>query len=448
MSESTEGFRRDLEEFRRGAIDATALADRMSHLLRLVESTESKLQAKLFELRNLFDVSRELTSSLDDQTIADLTTATLMGHLMASRCAFFQAEGGVFRLLCERGVRLPETAATFDASAAASLLAAPEARVAVDTLSPGSLKDALVSARLSEVVRIPVAGRDQGLLALGGRVKDKALSEEECDFALTLGRQALAALEGTRLHKMRLQKERQDRELQIARGIQQSLFPKTRPNVAGFDVAARSDSCFEVGGDYYDFVPIADGRLALVVADVAGKGTPASLLMASVHASVQALAGSVGPAQLLARLNRFLFLNTQANKYVTLFYAELQPDAGRLLYVSGGHVPAFLLRKAGGEERLDCGGPALGLLEDATYEMGEVRLWPGDVCAIVTDGATEALSPEDQEFGDERVFEALARGRAGSAAAILEGLFANVRRHAAESGCTDDLTALILKARA
>ena len=447
MSESTEGFRRDLEEFHRGTLDARALATRMSDLLGFVESTQRKLQAKLFELRNLFDVSRELTSSLDDQTIADLTTATLMGHLMASRCAFFQAEGGVFRLLRERGVRLPETVAAFDASDAASLLAAPETRVAVESLAPGPLKDALVSARFSEVVRIPVAGRDQGLLALGGRIKDAALTEEECDFALTLGRQALAALEGTRLHRMRLQKERQDRELQIARGIQQSLFPKTRPSTAGFDVAARSDSCFEIGGDYYDFVPISDGRLALVVADVAGKGTPASLLMASVHASVQALAGSVGPAQLLARLNRFLFLNTQANKYVTLFYAELQPADGCVRYVSGGHVPAFLLRSDGGQERLDCGGPALGLLEDASYEMGEVRLAAGDLLAIVTDGATEALSPEDQEFGDDRVFSALAEERVGSADAILEGLFARVRRHVAEMGCTDDLTALILKAR-
>ena len=447
MTETTEGFRKDLQEFERGAIDAPALAGRMAALLGFVEATQRKLQAKLFELRNLFDVSRELTSSLDDQTIADLTTATLMGHLMASRCAFFQAEGGVFRLLRERGVRLPETVAAFDVSDAASLLAAPETRVAVETLAPGPLKEALVAARLSEVVRIPVGGRDQGLLALGGRVKDAALSEEECDFALTLGRQALAALEGTRLHRMRLQKERQDRELQIARGIQQGLFPRTRPDPAGFDIAARSDSCFEVGGDYYDFVPIADGRLALVVADVAGKGTPASLLMASVHASVQALAGSVGPAQLLARLNRFLFQNTQANKYVTLFYAELQPDAGRMLYVSGGHVPAFLLRRDGGRERLDCGGPALGLLEEAAFEMGEIRLAPGDLCAIVTDGATEALSPGDEEFGDDRVFEALVDERAGSADAILEGLFATVRRHAAEMGCSDDLTALILKAR-
>ena len=163
-----------------------------------------------------------------------------------------------------------------------------------------------------------------------------------------LARQAQAALEGARLHRVRLEKERQDRDLQIARGIQQSLFPRGFPEVPGFDVLAESRSCFEVGGDYYDFIPLDGGRLALVVADVSGKGTPASLMMASIHAWLQAMAGTARPRQVLERLDRFLNANTQTSRYVTLFYGELDPARRRLVYVNAGHVPPSPRRRYGG----------------------------------------------------------------------------------------------------
>ena len=167
--------------------------------------------------------------------------------------------------------------------------------------------------------------RLEGVLAVGERVSGAPFSEEDHDFAQTLARQAVAALESARLHRMQVEKQRQDRELQIAREIQQSLFPSGCPELDGFEVAAESRPCHEVGGDHYDFISLGEGRLALAVADVSGKGTPASILMASVHASLQALAGTASPAVVMERVNRFLFASTQANKYATLFYAELDP---------------------------------------------------------------------------------------------------------------------------
>ena len=133
-----------------------------------------------------------------------------------------------------------------------------------------------------------------------------------------------------RLHRVEVEKERQDREMQIAREIQRSLFPSARPECRGFDAGAASQACYQVGGDHYDFIPLADGRLALTMADVSGKGTPASILMASVHAWLRALAGSAEPGRLMLRLNQFLYESTQANKYVTLFYGELDPRSRTL----------------------------------------------------------------------------------------------------------------------
>jgi len=150
---------------------------------------------------------------------------------------------------------------------------------------------------------------------------------------------------------------------------------------------------------------------------------------------------------LMERLNRFLFESTQAHKYATLFYAELDPKARRLVYVNGGHVPPYWLRGQDTAQRLGEGGPALGLLEEARYEEGEVSLRPGDVVAMVTDGVTEATSPADEEFGESALGQALRRLSDGSADAILAGLVDSVRAWVGPAGCADDLTALVLKAQ-
>jgi sigma-B regulation protein RsbU (phosphoserine phosphatase) len=249
-----------------------------------------------------------------------------------------------------------------------------------------------------------------------------------------------------RLHVVRVEKQRQDREMQIAREIQQSLFPASWPAVPGFQVAAESRPCYQVGGDHYDFIPLPNGHLALGIADVSGKGAPASILMASVHASLRALAGTAGPRELALRLNRFLFESTQLNKYATLVYAELDPARRLLRYVNAGHVPPYLLRADGTSARLDAGGPAVGLLEDADYEEGLVELRPGDLVTMVTDGATEALSEAGEEFGDGRVEDALRAAAREDAGGALREVVARVLGWAGAAGCSDDLTVLTLKA--
>jgi sigma-B regulation protein RsbU (phosphoserine phosphatase) len=170
--------------------------------------------------------------------------------------------------------------------------------------------------------------------------------------------------------------------------------------------------------------------------------------MSGVHAWLRALAGTAAPSQLLRRLNRFLCESTEAHRYVTLFYAELDPVHRRLVYVNGGHVPPFLLRAGGGRERLLEGGPALGLIDGAGYEHGQATMAEGDVLALVTDGVTEGVYPEDVEKGDALVFDALHAVRALDAEGILEALVASVQPPGGAAGSPDDLTALILKAQA
>ncbi len=403
-----------------------------------------RLSVKIFQLHNLFDISRELTTSLEEDAIRSLVTTTMMGHFVVSRCGLYLLQPEGLCVVHERGGKSDDPS-PLPSEEARRVLAALRGPTAVRDMPNGPLKERLLRSRMGLAVPLAAGTRVEGLLAVGDRASGAPFTEEDHDFAQTLARQAGAALESARLHRMRLAKERQDRELQIAREIQQSLFPRGCPQIDGFEVAAESRPCQEVGGDYYDFIPLGDGRLALAVADVSGKGTPASILMASVHASLQALAGTASPAHLMERLNRFLFASTQANKYVTLFYAELDPRARRLVYLNAGHVPPYRVRGDGGIERLLAGGPAVGLLEEAAFEVGEVVLAPGDVVGIVTDGVTEALSPADQEFGDERACGALRGSRAESASGVVRALVQAVDSWTG-GPCSDDLTALILKA--
>jgi sigma-B regulation protein RsbU (phosphoserine phosphatase) len=406
-----------------------------------------RMSLSVFQLRNLFDISRELTGSLEEEAIHNLITTRVMGHFVVSRCALFLLGPKGLFLAHERGLRRHGDGAPIPEEEARVALEGLRGPRAVADLPDSPLRRRLEKAQLALAVPMATGAAVQGILAIGARSSGLPFSEEDRHFAQTLARQALAALENARLQRVRDEKQRQDRDLQIAREIQHGLFPSRRPDVPGFEVAAESRPCYEVGGDSYDWISLEGERLALVIADVSGKGTPASLLMASVHASVRALAGTAGPALVIERLNRFLFASTQASRFVTLFYAELDAASRRLAYVNAGHVPPYRVALDGTVSRLSEGGPALGLLDEASYDVGEVDLRPGDLVAMVTDGVTEAVSPDEIEFGDDRVCEALRGMSEEGASAVLARLVGAVNEWAGARGFSDDLTALVLKAR-
>jgi sigma-B regulation protein RsbU (phosphoserine phosphatase) len=403
------------------------------------------LSVKVYQLQNLFDIGRELAATLDEDAIERLIVTTLMGHFLAARTALYHLRPGGLELGHARGARpgtLPERL-TGEPAWLAREFAGPRA---VADLPECELKALLLACDFALVVPLVTPGRLEGLIAVGARPGGRPPEPGDLDFAAALARQAQAALEGSRLHQLRLEKERQDRDLQIARQIQLGLLPKAAPRLAGFEIAGESRSCLQVGGDYFDYVPLAGGRLGLVIADVSGKGTPASLMMASVHAWLRALAGSEPAPRVLERLNRFVYASTETSRYVTLFYGELDPATRRLVYVNAGHVPPFVVRSQGSEERLRSGGPVLGLLDEVVLEPGELQLDPGDLLVAVTDGVTEAVDANGREFGDERVRQALASRKGADASETLAGLVSAVDAWTGAAGCSDDLTALILRA--
>ena len=253
------------------------------------------LSVKVFQLHNLFDISRELTASLDEEAIERLVVTTLMGHLLRLALrALPRAAGGLD--LAPRARRAAGQRARSGCRATPRALAARAAEPARRGRAARRerCEDALVGRATSRSrCRSLAPGRLEGLLAVGdARPGARAFGEEDHDFARTLARQALAALESVRLHRCASRRSARTASCRSRARSSRACFPSDCAAVPGFELAAASHSCHQVGGDYYDFIPLEGGRLALAIADVSGKGTPASILMASVHASLRALAGS------------------------------------------------------------------------------------------------------------------------------------------------------------
>jgi sigma-B regulation protein RsbU (phosphoserine phosphatase) len=241
-----------------------------------------------------------------------------------------------------------------------------------------------------------------------------------------------------------------NRDLEIAREVQERLFPQKLPEIAGLDYAGLCRPAEGVGGDYYDFLALPEGNLGVAVGDVSGKGIPAALLMASLQASLrgQAINGSADPAALMKNLNRLTYDATPSNRYATFFYAQYYSSERRLTYVNAGHNAPMLLRAAGGPvERLDTGGTVIGSFPSVVYEQGTLTLEPGDLLVAFTDGVSEAQNASDEEFGDERLLQTIERGRQVDAVELIRRIVASVDAFAAGAPQFDDLTLVVLRVR-
>ena len=235
-------------------------------------------------------------------------------------------------------------------------------------------------------------------------------------------------------------------DLEIAREIQQAMLPSGLYTGPGVETVGMSRPANTVGGDFYDILPLPDGRLVVAVGDVAGKGSPAALLMALLLAILRTLVDErLEPADLTQRLNVQVCRHAPGSRFITLFYAVYEPASGLLTYVSAGHMPPLVMRRDGTCERLSDGGIALGMFEHSTYPTGRVMLQPDELVAVYSDGITEAENPQGRPF-DEIGLETALREQTGNILSeIGTGVVRAVERHTDEKRFADDLTILLLR---
>ena len=247
----------------------------------------------------------------------------------------------------------------------------------------------------------------------------------------------------------KLESERRTaQELEIAKQVQARLFPQTLPPLRTLDYAGICIQAREVGGDYYDFLNLGRDQVGLVIGDISGKGIAAALLMANLQANLRSQSAIAldQPQNLLRSVNQLFYENTTDNAYATLFFAEYDDKVQRLRYANCGHLSALLLRNYNSLERLDSTGTVLGLFEEWDCSIGESQMSPGDILALYTDGITESFNAAGEEFGEERLVEALRRNRELSSSALLAAIVDEVKRFSPLEQ-HDDITLIVARCR-
>jgi phosphoserine phosphatase RsbU/P len=301
------------------------------------------------------------------------------------------------------------------------------------------------------VLAVPLGVSEKvfGIIYADSPIAEGRFTEDHLKVLTTLASVAAIRVENARLVEARFQQERLERELQLAMEIQQRFQPTAPPVVPGYEFQGISFPCYEIGGDYYDFIQRDDGRLVIALGDVSGKGTAAALLMSSLHAAIHAQTGSHDTlVQTISAVNRYLAENIPPNRFVTLFYAELDPESGALSFLNAGHNPPLIVHAAGTVEQLASGGLPLGIKADADYREGRTHLQLGDVLVIYSDGVTEAASPNGEEFGPTRLYEVVSRNVDASAAGIRDRIESALTKFSQGTQAADDITLVIVKRQA
>lgn len=285
-----------------------------------------------------------------------------------------------------------------------------------------------------------------GIVYADSPTYEATFTEEHLNILTTLASVASIRIENARLLEERFMRERMERELELASEIQQRFQPSAPPIVPGYEFQGISFSCYEIGGDYYDFISLRDNQMMIALGDVSGKGTGAALLMSSLHAAIhgQVSAGSDLPETIRA-VNLYLAENTPSNRFVTLFAAQLDPDTGDIKFINAGHNPPLIGRADGKVEQLASGGFPLGILPTADYEVGQTKLNSGDVLIIYSDGVSEAVNAKDEEYGVERLGEVIKQNLDKSASGMRDKIESSLSSFTQSAPAADDITLVIAK---
>lgn len=302
---------------------------------------------------------------------------------------------------------------------------------------------------IRSVLAVPLSVSEKevfGIIYADSPTEEATFTEEHLNILTTLASVAAIRVENARLLEERIERERIRHELELATEIQQSFQPSSPPIMDGYEFQGISFSCYEIGGDYYDFILQQDGKMLIALGDVSGKGTAAALLMSSLHAAIHAqVAAKTTLHQMIKSVNEYLAENTPSNRFVTLFAAELDPQTGTLNYINAGHNPPLIGRADGTVHQLESGGFPLGIIPMAEFEVGQAQLEMGEALVIYSDGVSEANNLNGDEFGMDRLIEVVSKNLKSSAAGLRDKVESSLSAFTQTAPANDDITLVIVK---
>ncbi len=427
-----------------------------------IEATQGKVNAQDFlqiattdRLRALFDISVSLSKTLDLEPLLNQIADTLLGVFkQADRCFLLlldEAGKVIPKVVKSRRVGLDDT--RFSRTIVKKTLESGQSFLSEDASSDAALGPAasIAEFKIRSVMCVPLAtaeGRPLGAIQLDSQVREKKFVTDDLNLLSIVANLASVAVEKARMHETVLAREKEQKEIELARQVQLGFLPQTLPVVEGYEFYSHYSPAQTVGGDYYDFVPLPGGRMAVVLGDVAGKGVPAALLVAKLSSEVKfSLVTEPDPAKAITLLNDQMIRGGLQDRFVTLAAMVLDPTTHQLTVVNAGHMNPKLYKTnlaELSEITSDASGLPLGVQPGLEYEATVVHLDPGDTVTVYTDGVTDAMNPGGELFGYDRVAKNLTPDDtllADSARAkrMGERLVNEVRKHANGRAQNDDI---------
>lgn len=416
-----------------------------SRLLRNLEKSEQFSTT-------LVDASKLLISTLNLEELLRIIIELANRTLESRRCALFliDHQQELLRVKVLRGNEIVEQTMPLGTGIVGKVIAEGQLRNIRDvaSISTGTELIGLESDEVFNLLCVPLRDKHNqiiGALETMNKI-DADFNRDDEKMLEALSIHASLAIENAVLHREVIEKRKLEQEIEVAAEIQKRLLPENAPSTALYDIDAITLQCKYVGGDYYDFIAIDGERLGLALADVSGKGIPASLMMSNLQATLQSRAlYDEDPSSVVTAVNNLIFRNSTANKYVTLVYCVLDLTTPRLHYTNAGHNPPLLRRCDGTWRELSVGGMVVGMFENVRYEQETIDLRPGEMIVIYTDGATEALNLRGEEFGVDRLCQTIDRFAHENATALCDRIYESIRSFEQTAERHDDLTLMIIK---
>lgn len=409
-----------------------------------------RLKRKVLEMQSLYDVGLAIGALHELDPMANEIIQRAVMLLDASEGVLFSLERGGLRV-----------AASFGMDAEYP----PKALLPLEQVRPREIHEVVIAtqrgcrlnwreqggAKNYAILPLIVSGQVVGaLMVCDKQTRDgyAPFTEEDEQFLLALATQAAIAIENARLHQEAIEKERIEKELEVAAAIQRRILPDASPVLETVETIGVNLSCRQVGGDYYDYIRFDEPKLGLVIADVSGKGTPAALLVSTLQASFRALVESYDLAETVTRLNKVIYKASPSYNYITFFYGVLDLETRLLRSINAGHNDPLLYRPRTGEWlRFAGGGFCLGMFDWGAYEVQETQLEPGDVLFLYTDGVTESTNAQGEEFGEHRVRELLAQCAHLPLQELSDRLSSAIQAFVGDAPQHDDLTYVLARVK-
>jgi len=428
-------------------IAATAVQNGI--IFEQLNQSNRKLEKKLQEQNTLSEIVRELNaslSSLKSERVMNLLVYSIMGEMTVNKCLIFLCEENKLELSLNRGFQSEKLSDITSDSEIFPELVNLNASMVLTGDESHECYQKMHQLGIRVLVPMKVENDIKGLIALGEKITRLPYVKDDLDFLAILGNWSMISIETARLIEQEIEKQKIEEELRIASDIQKRLLPKACPVIDGFEISAINISSLQVGGDYFDCIKLAHNLYFLCIADVSGKGVPASLLMSNLQASLHALINTgLDLNQVVGRINDIIYNNTTYDKFITFFGGILDTDNKTFTSVNGGHNPPYLFHKDKSFDTLTEGGLILGMMPNVSYDTETTQLKSGDTIVMYTDGVSEAMDRDFNEFEEYRIEQCILENFDETAEGLMQNLIAAVKTFTKGAPQTDDITIMTLK---